>query len=72
MWPEGLIASYASDVEESSINNVRPLGSLEIVAGRMLPLLLGRIRSEWPPDGLGMHLCNPRVWKTLIERMSIY
>jgi len=39
MWPEGLIASFASDVEYSSINNVRPLGSLEIIAGRMHPLL---------------------------------
>jgi len=26
MWPEGLIASFASDVKESLIHNVRPLG----------------------------------------------
>ena len=27
MWPEGLIASFASDVEYSFLSNVRPLGS---------------------------------------------
>ncbi len=26
MWPAGLIASFGSDVEESLINSVRPLG----------------------------------------------
>ncbi|OPZ74547.1 MAG: hypothetical protein BWY82_00649 [Verrucomicrobia bacterium ADurb.Bin474] len=40
MWPEGLIASIASDVKESYINNVCPLGSLRSAA-RTMPGLSG-------------------------------
>ena len=32
MWPAGLIASKASDVNDSLVNNVRPAGSLRSAA----------------------------------------
>ena len=38
MWPEGLIASFASDVEHSSLNNVRPLGPIRSAARTTMPL----------------------------------
>ena len=39
MWPEGFIASLASDVKSKElINNVRPLGSLRSAARTTMPL----------------------------------
>ena len=37
MWPVGLIASIASDVESSFMNNVRLLGTLGSAARTMMP-----------------------------------